>query len=328
MAHRFLTSLLLISSCTWAQFSSQNTGNVKVRVIFTDGRSCDIQVRVQLKGNAGTSNVGEAFTNDNGQTEFSRVVPGNYHVLASGQGIEPADSGIFEVDNRKVSQSVDVTVRRVGEVDIEMAKKGTNATVSAADLHIPSAARKEFEKAISQMTKKKWNNAVAGFNRALAIYPSYAAAYNNLGVVYAKLGNRDAERDALQKAVALDDHLAPAYMNLGIMAIADRNFPAAEGFLNKATASDPENPQTLVLLANTELLDRHYDEAISNCHKVHAMPHGSQTLVHYIAARALEHENRPADAVTEFQTFLKEEPSGPRAQAVREELARIQRQIQ
>lgn len=279
-------------------------------------------------GNAGTSNVGEAFTNDNGQAEFSRVVPGNYHVLVSGQDIEPADSGIFEVDNRKITQSVDVTVRRVGESDIEMAKKGAQATVAAADLHIPGEARKEFEKAVAQMAKKKWTNAVAGFNRALVLYPNYAAAYNNLGVVYAKLGKREAERDALQKAVTLDDHLAPAYMNLGIMAIADRNFPAAENFLNKATASDPENPQTLVLLANAELLDKHYDEAISNCHKVHSMPHGSQTLVHYIAARALEHENRTADAVTEFQTFLREEPSGPRAQAVREELARIQRQIQ
>jgi predicted Zn-dependent protease len=97
--------------------------------------------------------------------------------------------------------------------------------------------------------------------------------------------------------------------------------------VNKATGADPEDPQTLVLLANVELLDQHYDEAIANCRKVHSMVHDSQALVHYIAARALEHENRPADAVTELQTFLKEEPTGPRAEAVRKEMAGLQRLI-
>jgi tetratricopeptide (TPR) repeat protein len=200
--------------------------------------------------------------------------------------------------------------------------------VSAADLNIPESAKKEFDKASAQMAKKNWGKAIAGFNRALALYPDYAAAYNNLGVIYAKTGDRKTEREALQKAVALDDHLAVAYVNLGIMAIAERNFPEAENMLNKATSADPENTQTLVLLANAELLDKHYDQAISNCHKVHSMPHESQALIHYIAARALEHENRASEAVTEFQTFLKEEPSGPRAESVRGELTRLQRQIE
>jgi hypothetical protein len=121
---RWLASLLLFAApCTWAQLGNQNTGNVKVRIALADGSNCNIQARVQLLGNAGASNIGETFTNDNCQAEFSRVVPGNYHVVVSGQDIETVDSGIFEVDTRKVTQSVDVTVRHRDEANADMPPK-------------------------------------------------------------------------------------------------------------------------------------------------------------------------------------------------------------
>ena len=54
------------------------------------------------------------------------------------------------------------------------------------------------------------------------------------------------------------------------------------------------------------------------------MPHQNFAVVHYIAARAYERENRVPDAILELQIFLKEEPTGPRADQVRAELTRLQ----
>jgi Tfp pilus assembly protein PilF len=325
MSRRLLLLLILLPvpyAC--AQFAAPNLGNLKVRLTFTNDRGCDVQARVRLMGGAGTTQVGEGFANDNCSIEFPGVAPGNYHVLVSGEGIVTTDSGVFEVDARKGAQSIDVEVKRKGEEEAARPRRPNSRTVSAGDLNIPENARKEFDKASDLMAKENWKKAMDQLNKALASYPKYAAAYNNLGVIYGKLGDRTGEREALQKAVSLNDHFAPAYTNLAKMAIVDRNFPEAESLLNKATGADPEDPQTLVLLANVELLDQHYDEAIANCRKVHSMVHDSQALVHYIAARALEHENRLADAVTELQTFLKEEPTGPRAEAVRKEMAGLQ----
>ncbi len=56
------------------------------------------------------------------------------------------------------------------------------------------------------------------------------------------------------------------------------------------------------------------------------MPHQNFAVVHYVAARALERENRLQDAFAELQIFLTEEPSGPRADHVREEIAQIKNQ--
>jgi len=57
---------------------------------------------------------------------------------------------------------------------------------------------------------------------------------------------------------------------------------------------------------------------------VHTLPHQNFAVVHYIAARALERENRLQDAMAELQVFLTEEPKGARADHVREEIAQIQ----
>jgi tetratricopeptide (TPR) repeat protein len=327
--HLFIPLILLLVPCAPAQFASTNVGNVTVRVIFTDGRACNIQAHVQLLGDAGSTRVSEGFTNSICVIQFNGIAIGIYHVLVSGEGIETKDSGTFELDSRKRTQSIDVTVKRVDKESPGAAAKGTNTyTVAAADLNIPDSARKEFDKGSDLMARENWKKATERLNKALAIYPRYAAAYNNLGIAYGKLGDRAREREALQEAVSLNDHFAPAYVNLAKMAIADHTLPDAETLLNKATAADPNDAQTLVLLANVQLLNQHLDDAIANCRKVHAMSQSSHALAHYVAGRALEHENRPKEAVTEFQTFLREEPSGPRADAVRKEMAGLQAQIQ
>jgi len=56
---------------------------------------------------------------------------------------------------------------------------------------------------------------------------------------------------------------------------------------------------------------------------VHAIPHQNLAVVHYIAARAFERENRLQEALAELQIFLTEESSGPRADHVREEIAKL-----
>jgi tetratricopeptide (TPR) repeat protein len=195
------------------------------------------------------------------------------------------------------------------------------STVAVADLHVPDRARKEYEKALIPIQKEDWTNAKEHLLKATAIYPDYAAAYNDLGAVYARLGDRIREREALQEAIRVNHRFVPAYVNLAKLDVADRNFTDAETLLTSAVAADPKNAQNLMLLANVELLAGHFSAAITNCRKVHSLPHESQALTHYIAARALQQQNKPADALSEFQTFLDEEPSGSVTEAAQKEMA-------
>jgi len=319
--------VLLLAPCALAQFNNpDNTGNVRVRVVFENGRRCTTQVHLVLMSSASTSPVGETYSNDECMAQFDNVAIGTYHLAVSGNGIQDTDSGLFEVDSRKTSQFLYVTVKPTKQAT-ETANGPGSPTVAAVDLNIPQKARKEFDKASDSIAKQDWSKAQEHLQKALAIYPQFADAYNNLGVVYARTGDRSKEREALQTAIRLNDHFAPAFVNLGKMAIVDHNFPDAETFLSKAASIDPNNPQILVLLANVELMNQHFDDAITNCHKVHSMQHGPQSLVHYIAARALERLNRLPEALDELRTFLVEEPPGPRADAARKEMAAVENQV-
>jgi len=314
---------LVLAPCSLAQFGHQGeTGNIRVRLVFENGRRCNLQARVVLMTSASTAPVADSYTDPECMVGFDNLAIGSYHIAVSGDGIQDTDSGLFDVDNRKISQFVFITVKPK-ESD-NAASPGAVPTVSAADLNIPQKARKEFDKANESIARQDWNRAKEELAKAIEIYPQYADAYNNLGVVYARLDDTTHEREALQKAVSLNDHLASAFVNLGKMDIKAHNFPEAEVQLGKAANLDGNDPQTLMLLANVELMNRHFDAAIDHCKKVHSLPHDQQTLVHYIAARALEHENRFPEAVAEFHTFLQEEPQGPRADAVRKELSPLE----
>jgi hypothetical protein len=47
-------------------------------------------------------------------------------------------------------------------------------------------------------------------------------------------------------------------------------------------------------------------------------------VIHFIAARAFERQDRPQEALIELRMFLTEEPTGARADQVRKEIDQIE----
>ncbi|MGA8490464.1 MAG: tetratricopeptide repeat protein [Terriglobales bacterium] len=327
--HSSRPALLVLLLCLPLSRSvaQHQAGNVHVYVTYPDDRAVTVQVKVSLISGSSGTQVEENFTNDRGEATFLNVAVGNYHVSVSGEGIQATQSDSFEVDERKTTQSVLVRVQRAAEGAPANPTNASGATISASDLKVPKKASKEFDKATKLIARQDWQAAIDQLNKAIVLYPAYAEAYNNLGVAYAHLGNSDKEREALQKAVAVDNHFAPALVNLARLELKEHSFAAAETHLHQATAADPNDPRALVLLAQAQLLDHHYEDAIASAGKVQALSHDSYAVIHYVAARACERLNRLRDAVNELKLFLAEEPSGERADAARQEMAAIQKEL-
>jgi tetratricopeptide (TPR) repeat protein len=310
----FVVFLLLISSAAAQLGASNLIRRVRVRVAVENG-ICDASVDVALVGHNGP--VGQSGPNDRCEVDFFNVPEGDYHVKASGGNFTNADSGSINMTAAGQNE-FEIQVKSRDELDRNFGGPAS-AFVSASDLGIPSRARKELDKASELAGKQQLAQAVQKLNKAISIYPSYALAYNNLGVLYARLGDSVREREALQKAISLNDHFVLPYINLGRMHMAAGDFPAAETALDKAFTLDPADPMTLILLSYSQFMDRRFDEAIATSHKAHAVgkPHA---FVHRVAARAFEQQRQGASAIAELELFLNEEPHGPRADAARKEL--------
>jgi Tfp pilus assembly protein PilF len=303
---------------------SGSNGNVHVHVVLANDRSAGMHLRVQLMA-GGSTPVSEMFTDDRGEAEFNMLPVGEYHVLVTGSEIEPADSGMFEVDRRKMSQTLYITVHSRSDSKSNNAGSG-GTSVAVVDLDIPADAKKEFDKASDAMARKDWPGAEQQLKQATAIYPRYALAYNNLAAVYSHMNDGIHQREALEKAIALNEHFVPALVNLAKLCLQDGNSPRAETLLQSALLAEPNNASTMMLLAQAQLLNKHFEAAVVTARDVHSIPHQGLAVIHFIAARAFERQNRPQDALIELRMFLTEEPTGARADQVRKEITRIEHQ--
>lgn len=319
LLRRVLVSLSLTAFFVLLSHAQERTGDVQVRVSYANGVACNQQLRLDLVSSSGAVNL-SAYTNSDCMAAFNDVAVGDYHVVVSGDGVQTTDGPTFPVDDRKVGQYQFVSVQR----DNKTSAAAGRATISAAALKIPRDAQKNFDKASELIAKENWPKAKEKLEKALTIYPEYAEAYNNLGVVLGRMGDRAAERENLGKAVELNPHFSEAYVNLAKLSIKLRELPAAENYLNRAVATGATDSGTLTLLANVELLNKQYEQAVTTCLTLHNGPPAPHMFCHYISAHALESENRMDGARQQLQLFLTEESKGPRADQVRKELAGLE----
>ncbi len=303
------------------------SGSLHVHVVYSDDRRAGSNLLVQLMEGASSTPEEKTYTNGAGEADFRNIPVGNYHVVVSGNGIQTTESELFEVDSRQVTQSQYVSVRQLQTAE-EPTAPPKSESVSASSLKIPTKARKELDKANQAMARQQWSKAAELLNKAISIYPQYAAAYNNLGVMYAHINDPAHEKDAIEKAFSLDDHYVPACENLAKIYLREKDFSRAQAVLGKALSVDPNNVLSLTLLADTQYMERQYGAAIATAQKVHALPNQHSSTIHYIAAMAYEQESRRQDALAELQMFLKEEPTGPRADRVRSDMAKMKASAQ
>jgi Flp pilus assembly protein TadD len=321
MTGRVWFTVFLLAGSVSAQLNSQSlVHRFVVHIVFSNGGPCDSTTRVTLMGIGGIA-ASEPLNSDC-EVMLANIPVGTYHVTVSGLNFATVDAGGIPIGSAGPNE-LEVRVNRTGGA-VRAEGGPASALVGVAELNIPASARKEFDKANQLVDKRDYGKAIQRLNKAIAIYPTYAGAYNNLAVVYSRIGDTRQERDALQKAISINDHFAPAYFNLGRMNIKAGNFPDAEVALNKAASLDPNDGITMVLLAYVEYRNLHFDEAIATSRKAHSLPQGQHAFVHQVAARAFEDKHDAASAIAELELFLKEEQTGPRAEIARKELTSLQ----
>ena len=323
MTGRLVAVLLLLigAACAQIQIGSNDVvRRLRVQLAFSDS-GCDFSTRVVLNNDMGAERA-EGSVDGECRAEFFDVPSGRYRVTLRGNDATNADGGDVQV-NPVVTQDVEVRAKHTKSDPANWAAH--SSFISVDELRVPSNAAKEFEKANRSIAKQDWAKASASLRKGLAVYPNYAAAYNNLGAVYSRMGNSPEARQALQHAIALDDHLAAAYVNLGRISFLDKDYPDAESLLTKAVALEPaSNADQLFLLAYAQLNDHHLDQALQTSQQGHDAGLSQHGFLHLVAANALEQQNKVPECMTELEAYIREEPNGPQAEKTKKALSILQ----
>jgi tetratricopeptide (TPR) repeat protein len=205
-------------------------------------------------------------------------------------------------------------------VDVE----GT--TISATSLQAPKEAKKAYSKGLDAAKKQKWPAAQAEFQKAVGIYPRYAAAWFELGQAFEHQSKPAEARKAYNQALQADNRYLNPYLPLTVMAVQENNWAAVAETSGTLVRLDPvDYPQGFVFNALANLNLNKLDVAEESARQAmkldpdHRFPRAS-----YILGLVLASKKDYAGALPYLREFIQRSPNAPDAQTVKKQISDVE----
>ncbi len=219
----------------------------------------------------------------------------------------------------------------VGIIVLHRRAKAKGNTISLTTLAAPQEAWKIYQKALKElgMGKKKINffKLSKELEKAVKIYPEFAAAWHLLGEIRLELKDHSGARQALEQALAADSHYANPYISLAMLELEEERWEEAAQLSAQALALD------------SQLIRAHYFNALAHSflgnldvaeESILRVQKSSQAqdypAIHLILGWVESEKGNFQLAAAEYRRFLKVQPTGSIAEKLKEELTQWEKQ--
>jgi len=220
----------------------------------------------------------------------------------------------------------------------EAARSTSTSTVGSIDANVPPAAQKEFDKgtaALAEGGKDKIAVAARCFEKAVSIYPKFVEARLKLGTAYMDLEQWEKAQQALLATIEADPKAFNALFALSEIYLRQNKIEDAEKVLVQGLAIQDQSYLGHLNLARVywekarEVKD--LAQAKPSLEKAYEEVKRALTLnpelggAHLLKGNLLLRVGRTADALAEFNEYLRLEPNGPFAGETRTLVDRIKK---
>ncbi len=296
------------------QGRESDAGSIHVFVVLPNGAPLNQAAKLTLQTPRGSEFV--TYTNFQGQYEYKRVPVGNYDLVAEDE------SQKFEIATQRVQVMKDLPT--VVTFTLKEKSAGTAATpghasvsVGELDKNVPKEARKEFERGSKAAAAGQTDVAITHLQKAVALYPAFMMAHNDLGAQLLEAGRLAEAATELRAAAKLDPTAYNPRLNLGIVLIRQKQFTAAAQVLDEAIALDPQAPAARLYAGMAYLTLKDFERAEKELRLAYESggTEYAQALFH-LGQLYLSRGNR-ALALQHFEAYLREMPNAPNAEQVK-----------
>ena len=235
---------------------------VSGKVVMSDGSP--VAESVTIESNCGNRKRVETYTDSRGNFSFelkkksSGMAIQSADISSSGDDAFSKNGGSFQYRNCELEAvlpgfSSDVvqlattmasTIEStdVGRIVIHPIGQAGASVMSVTSLAAPNSAKKAMDKAREQETKNKMQDAEKSLQKAVEIYPKYAAAWTELGRLQYKNKDTANAQHSFEQALAADPKYAKPYLGLAQVEVEAAHWEKVVDLTNKLLALSSSYP--------------------------------------------------------------------------------------
>ena len=274
--------------------------------------------------------VGQEYADRNGRFQFSKLQLGQYTVRIRLPG--------YLEEKQDVDLSTAITANLQFQLRVDNSKP--NFGTGTIDLSILPAAKNEFDQAVALLGTGKQpdiERAVPHLQKAIAVDPSFTEAELKLGAAYMDLGQWGKAEETLKHVIEMNAKAANAFFALGEVYLRQKKYEQAEKALSDGLAVEPGSAHGHFALARVYWekaagikdesqwrppLEKSYQEV-----KLAIDIDPNFGAAHLLKGDLLFKVRRAADALKEFDEYLRLEPNGEFAGPTRDLADKIRKAL-
>lgn len=334
MGRSALFIVVLLSSATLA--SAQIAGGITettntrlggnnyiVGTVFTP-EGLPIRARMNIRLTSPTWGDIMASTDDAGRFVFSNVGSGNYTiVIDSEKEYEPVSYPVEITRERNITpDTYTVTIRLRPATNLKSKKP---SVISASNADVPKRAMEFYDRASKLAEAKDYKAAIKELKLAVAEYPKFVNAFNQIGVLHMQLNELEPADEAFKAALKIRPDAYEPLINRAVTLFRMTRFSDAESVLRKTLKINAESAVAYYYLGRTFGKRNRNDEAEKaylNCIKISP---GEFREAHRLLAAIYLSRGSSQLVVEQLETYLRLTPTAPDAENLRQVLEHSKR---
>src|SRR5712692_2485280 len=317
----FLSLTVLLVPSARAQFGSsgidddrssgmrQGTNTIIGQVVFPPGRQVERRCTVRLS----SVRVGEfsTMTDENGVFTFRRLREGSYFItVEAGKDYLPAQETVDLFDNRGRTVTVQIELR------LRPAATTKPAVVNAALAGVPRAAQNLYQKGTASAAAGDDKKAIEDLKGAVALYPAFVLALNEISALYVSVGDLEKAEEALTAALKYEADNAKLRLNYGYVLMLRKRFDDSEREFYRAIQLKDELVAAHLYRGKVLIRLRKFDEAEKELNRALSLG-GPSGIVAYRYLGALYSERGEASkAIAALENYLRLTPNAKDSEQV------------
>jgi len=218
----------------------------------------------------------------------------------------------------------------IGTIILHRMAKVDGLTISVVSALAPKDARKAYEKGREDETKNKLDDAQKNFEKAVAVYPQYSAAWFELGRINEQGNRLDEARKAYQQAIAAEPKFVLPHEQLSWLALREAKWQELVDITDQWLHLDPLNsPNAYYLSSIGNLQMQHSSIAEKNAQEAVRLDPGKKNMrARYVLGLALAQNHDFTASAEAIRSYLDATPDAKDKAAIQKQLEQIQEAAQ